>query len=79
MEGALIGIPSIALSQAYDGRQGRDKTNWDCAATLGPDVVKKILRVGVPEGVLVNVNFPACAAAEVAGEAVTRKGGATPN
>ena len=36
MEGALIGVPSIALSQAYDGREGRDKPNWDCATTLGP-------------------------------------------
>ncbi|MFZ1963317.1 MAG: 5'/3'-nucleotidase SurE [Roseiarcus sp.] len=74
MEGALFGVPSISLSQAYDGREGRDKTNWDCAATLGPEVIKKILRVGVPEGVLVNVNFPACAAAEVAGETATAQG-----
>ncbi len=74
MEGALIGVPSIALSQAYDGRQGRDKMNWDCAATLGLDAIRKILRVGVPEGVLVNVNFPACAPGDVAGEAVTTQG-----
>ncbi|MGD1036807.1 MAG: 5'/3'-nucleotidase SurE [Roseiarcus sp.] len=74
MEGALLGVPSIALSQAYGGAGGRERTNWDCAATLAPDVIKKILRIGVPEGVLVNVNFPSCAAAEVAGEAVTAQG-----
>ena len=74
IEGTLIGVPSIALSQAFDPREGRDKANWDCAAKLGPDAVRKILRAGVPEGVLVNVNFPACAAAEVAGEAVTTQG-----
>ncbi len=74
IEGALFGVPSIALSQAYDGREGRDETSWDCAATLGPDAIRKILRIGVPDGVLVNVNFPACAAAEVAGEAVTTQG-----
>jgi 5'-nucleotidase len=74
MEGTLIGIPSIAISQAYDSRDGRDKTNWECAATLGAETVRKILRAGVPEGVLVNVNFPACPAAEVAGEAVTTQG-----
>ncbi len=74
MEGTLLGVPSIALSQAYGGAEGRDKTNWDCAATLGPDVIRKILRIGVPEGVLVNVNFPACAAAEVSGEAATAQG-----
>jgi len=74
IEGALIGIPSIALSQAYDGREGRGKTNWDCAATLGPDVITRVLRIGVPEGVLVNVNFPAGAAADVAGETATAQG-----
>ena len=74
MEGALIGVPSIALSQAYDGREGRDKPNWDCATTLGPDIIRRILDVGVPDGVLVNVNFPACAAAEVAGVAATVQG-----
>ena len=47
--------------------QGRDKVDWDCAATLGPEIVERILRAGVPRGVLVNVNFPACAAAEVDG------------
>ena len=74
MEGALIGVPSIALSQAYDGREGRDKPNWDCASTLAPDLVRRILDIGVPDGVLINVNFPACAAAEVAGVAVTGQG-----
>jgi 5'-nucleotidase len=74
MEGALLGIPSIALSQAFDGREGRERTNWESAAALGPDVIKRVLRAGVPQGVLVNVNFPACAAADVAGEAVTTQG-----
>ena len=74
MEGALIGVPSIALSQACEGREGREKTHWDCAAALGPEVIRKILGLGVPDGVLINVNFPACAAAEVVGEAVTAQG-----
>ena len=74
MEGTLLGIPSIALSQAFDGREGREKTNWESAQTLAPDVIRRVLRAGVPPGVLVNVNFPACAAADVAGEAVTTQG-----
>ncbi len=72
MEGALLGVPSIALSQSYGG--ARDKVEWDCAATLGPQVVERILAAGVPEGTLVNVNFPACAAAKAAGFALTRQG-----
>jgi 5'-nucleotidase len=73
MEGALLGVPSIALSQAYGG-PGRDKVEWDCAATLGPKVIEQILAAGVPEGILVNVNFPACPAAMATGFALTRQG-----
>jgi 5'-nucleotidase len=72
MEGALLGVPSIALSQCYGG--ARDKVEWDCAETLGPQIIERILAAGVPEGMLINVNFPACAAAKAAGVAVTRQG-----
>lgn len=72
MEGALLGIPSIALSQSYGG--ARDKLEWNCAETLGPSVIERILAAGVPDGMLVNVNFPACAAAKATGFAVTRQG-----
>ena len=72
MEGALLGVPSIALSQCYGG--ARDKVEWDCAETLGPQIVERILAAGVPQGMLVNVNFPACPAAKATGVAVTRQG-----
>jgi 5'-nucleotidase len=72
MEGALLGVPSIALSQCYGG--ARDKVEWDCAETLGPQIIQRILAAGVPQGMLVNVNFPACPAAKAAGVAVTRQG-----
>ena len=72
MEGSLLGIPSIALSQAYGA--GREKVEWDCAATLGPQAIERVLAAGVPEGMLVNVNFPACPAAMTTGFAVTRQG-----
>jgi 5'-nucleotidase len=72
IEGALLGVPSMALSQAYGG--ARDKVEWDCAATLAPAIIERILAAGVPEGMLVNINFPACPAAKTAGIAVTRQG-----
>ena len=31
MEGTLLGIPSIALSQAYGAGTGRKNLHWDCA------------------------------------------------
>src|ERR1700678_3645307 len=74
MEGALIGIPSIALSQAYGGPEGQREVRWHCAETHAPDVIERILSAGIAPGALVNVNFPACAPGDVAGIAVTRQG-----
>ena len=73
MEGALLGVPSIALSQSY-GADGRDKAQWQCAEVHAPGVIQKILELGIPKGVLVNVNFPNCPPAEIAGVAVASQG-----
>ena len=72
IEGALMGVPSIALSQSYRG--GREGLKWECAEAHGVSVVKSILAAGVGEGGLVNVNFPACAPEEVAEIVVTSQG-----
>jgi 5'-nucleotidase len=73
IEGTLIGAPSIALSQAYGG-EGHKGIRWDCGRAHAPAVVEKILKQGVPPGVLLNVNFPHCGPDEVAGIAVTTQG-----
>ena len=70
MEGTILGVPSIALSQAY-GPGGRNAIRWQCAETHAPAVVRKILDEGIPASILVNVNFPDCDPAEVRGIAVT--------
>ena len=74
IEGAMVGVPSIALSQSYGGLEGRERPIWDAAETFAPRVITKILEIGIQPGVLVNVNFPPCAAAEVKGVAVTTQG-----
>jgi len=74
MEGALLGIPSIALSQAYGGPEGRHAPRWDAARAHGGKVVKDVLAAGIPPGVLVNVNFPPCAPEDVAGVSLVRQG-----
>ena len=63
MEGTILGIRSIALSQAY-GVGGRGALKWDCARTHGAKVVRKILETGIEPGILVNVNFPDCEPAD---------------
>lgn len=55
MTGVMLGIPSIALSQAWTDR---DAVRWDTAAALGPDVVRRLLEAGWSAGVCLSVNFP---------------------
>jgi 5'-nucleotidase len=73
MEGTLLGVKSIALSQSY-GPEGRERPNWESSEAFAPEVIKKILDIGIPPGTLINVNFPPCAAVDVAGIAVTSQG-----
>ncbi|MEF3368034.1 5'/3'-nucleotidase SurE [Methylocystis sp. 9N] len=74
MEGTILGVPSIALSQVYDFFDPDVKIHWDCAATHGAGIVRRLLAAGVPKNVLMNVNFPDCPAKEVAGVAITMQG-----
>lgn len=73
MEGCALGIPAIALSQAYD-EDDRSAIDWSAGATHGPDLVRRLVEAGWPEGVLLNINFPGCPAGEVAGIAAVRQG-----
>jgi 5'-nucleotidase len=73
LEGASLGLPSIALSQAY-GPVGHDEAFWGCAETHAPGVIRKIIAEGIPQGIVINVNFPACPPEAVRGVAVTAQG-----
>lgn len=73
MEGTLLGVPSIALSQAYEVGN-RASFDWACAEAHGAEMVRKILAQGIPKGILVNVNFPACHPDAVKGVAVCVQG-----
>ena len=73
IEGTILGVPSIALSQGF-GPDGREKIIWECAEALAPDVIRKIIAAGIEKGSLVNVNFPNCSPTDVQGVAVTAQG-----
>jgi len=73
MEGTVLGIPSLALSQAYSFSTKR-MPPWECAITHAPDVIRRVLKTGIPKDVLVNINFPDCPPGEVAGIAVAVQG-----
>lgn len=57
MEGTALGIPSIALSQAYH-IHSRERVPFEVSVDNGPRVVRDLLKAGWDEGVLLNVNFP---------------------
>ncbi|MGQ4272645.1 5'/3'-nucleotidase SurE [Terrihabitans sp. B22-R8] len=73
IEGALLGVPAIALSQAYPPGY-RDRVSYATAEAHGARVIADILEAGLPRGGLVNINFPNCGPDEVEGVRATRQG-----
>ena len=71
MTGMLLGIPSIALSQAWTDRAN---VRWETAAALGPDIVRRLLALGWGAQTCLNVNFPDLPAAKVGPLTLTRQG-----
>jgi 5'-nucleotidase len=73
LEGTILGLPSFALSQEFS-METRNKLTWDTALTFGPDIIRNVMKLGVPRDTVINVNFPACTPDEVKGVVVTRQG-----
>jgi 5'-nucleotidase len=71
MTGLLLGLPSIALSQAFTDRE---RVRWDTARTLAPDVIRQLLAVSHDAPVCLNVNFPDVDASAAGPLTVTRQG-----
>jgi 5'-nucleotidase len=71
MEGCLLGLPSIAFSQAF---LHDHPLKWATATAFGADVARRVLATGLPSNVFINVNFPDVVASSVKGIKVTRQG-----
>lgn len=71
MEGTLLGIPSIAMSQVFTRPE---PIHWGTAETHGAGVVRKLRKAGWPSDVLMNVNFPPVKPSDVKGMVVTVQG-----
>lgn len=72
MEGALAGIPAIALSQVFG--QNADHDLFDAAKSWGEQVLRPLLDLDFAPRTLINVNFPACSAGHVKGVKTTTQG-----
>ena len=78
IEGTLLGVRSMALSQAY-GWESRAQIRWETAEALGPEIVGRLLGAKLPANVLLNINFPDRPADEVVGTEITFQGKRNPD
>ena len=74
MEGALAGVPSIALSQTYAREGLGDTVPFSAAGGWAEEVLRTLTAEPMAPGTLINVNFPAVAAEDVRGIRVCRQG-----
>jgi 5'-nucleotidase len=74
MEGALAGIPSIALSQSYAREGMGDTVPFAAAEAWAERVLAPLIAAPFAPRTLVNVNFPALAPDAVKGIRVVRQG-----
>jgi 5'-nucleotidase len=69
-EGAILGIPSIAISHASHDQE----SDLTAAAAFAPGIARLVLARGLPPGTLLNVNVPDVPPERIAGAVVTRQG-----
>jgi 5'-nucleotidase len=74
MEGCLLGIRSIAVSQAYNFYNQERIVPWEVAEAHAPALLDRLIKADLPAGVFLNLNFPNCRPEEVRGTAVTAQG-----
>lgn len=68
-EAVIMGVPGMAISiNTYK------KPDYDYAAELSVILAQKILKFGLPEGTLLNVNVPSVKRNEIRGIVITRQG-----
>jgi 5'-nucleotidase len=73
MQGMQLGVPSVALSQAY-GFGKDDPIEWETAERYGAPILRQLFDLKWAENVLININFPDRKPDEVTGVEVTRQG-----
>jgi 5'-nucleotidase len=71
MEGALLGVRSIALSQVFTIG---GEAPWATARRFAPEILRRLLACDWQPGSFVNVNFPDCPPEAVEGLRVTTQG-----
>jgi 5'-nucleotidase len=71
IEAMALGVPGVALSQMgfYEGNR-----SYAAAEAYAPGIIRRLMEVGWPADVVMNVNFPHRPVAEIVEVEVTRQG-----
>src|SRR5258708_19572325 len=72
IEAMALGVPGIALSQ-MGGYEPHDPY-FEAAEAFAPGIIRRLMEVGWPEDVVLNVNFPNRPPSQVKEVEVTRQG-----
>ena len=71
MTAMMLGVPAIALSQAFTDRRN---VPWDTARALGARTIEQLVEIGWAKGACLNVNFPPIPASEAGPLALAKQG-----
>jgi 5'-nucleotidase len=72
IEGTVLGIPSMALSQS-GWPTVADQDMYAPSEHFGPGIVRRLVELGWPKDVVININFPAVALDQITEVEVTRQ------
>ncbi|RAK52357.1 5'/3'-nucleotidase SurE [Phenylobacterium deserti] len=72
IEAMALGVPGIALSQT--GGYAVEDRFFDAAEAHAPGVIRRLVEIGWPRDVVININFPQAPADQVTEVEVTRQG-----
>jgi 5'-nucleotidase len=73
MEGCVLGVPSVALSQVF-GFSSDQSVRWSVAEQHGPALLARLIEAGWPRDVLLNINFPDRPPLEIEHVEITNQG-----
>jgi 5'-nucleotidase len=71
IEGMALGVPAIAMSQQGFYEPG---TSFAASEAFAPGIIRRLMEIGWPADVVLNINFPAKPIEEITEVEVTRQG-----
>ncbi len=74
IQGMALGVPAIALSQALRVFHDSERALYDTAIEYAPGIIQKLVEMGWPKDVIININFPDAPADQVNEVEVTKQG-----